>query len=1126
MTGLGGAPAAGLVPAAALGERWLRGARALGGEADALLVLQQGECQEGKFRALAAVLAALLVLVVAGGLWARERLIRKYLEHSSGSWKVRFSDVVLGKKLGEGAFAVVYKAKWHGKDVAIKVFREEKFSEMNVSTFILEVAILNELRHPNIVLFMGACFEKPKLAIITELLKCSLYDLILQLAKGSKEQSKDGKSDFAAMALQMPWIDRIQILIDAALGMAYLHEIGMMHHDLKSPNLLLGTYHNCKVADFGMISVRPGLRKKQLLKKSTEFFDTAVADNVRGRDSGPFSPVRQLTYAFGVNKRAVSDAGAGALTAEGSAAAVGNSGSGVGGERNITVHNGGAEGAPPHSPRAAHSAHSPPATPGSPHHGPGAPHSGPGGSPHHGPGTPHHSHTIDGGRPSAEQLHRDGSCNNLPGGQRLFAFDSGNGSSGAGTGSSTSTRGAASATDLLPGPGKPHALGGQGGVLGRLGTKKFDPFKDAANNGGGGTPQWTSPEVIEGGEYTDKADVFSLGIIMAEVCNLAEPYPGMTAFEVSIKVVENQLRPALNDQTPTSVAKLARACMAQHPKDRPTMAYAACELQEILQGWMDSSAPDTLPSRFKQQATKSQHRASLTLVTNLMPKGEPQDPFVEQFGAKPWWLDDKMIKGAQSLSKDAAVELQAGIYDPVKRMPSRRRLSLGHPFGDAVAPAAPAPAPPAAAAAAATAPPASASPVPLLGSMLYSSGRGMFKSAAAGAENKYLSPGESSAKKALATGSVIFGALRGGAAALGGGGGGGDASRIASGTVAVHPVDTSPRAVYIKTITYGMRTDLVNSFAKDMDKRFALTHKNVAQVIGAWINAKTLSLVIERPSHGSLRDIMDHEAKAVEPAASSALATTAPAPAPAPAPVPGSGAQRLRIRELLEVVDAMRYLHSREVPVVHKDLRCHNIWCFEPKSDLSPVGSGLLTGSGSLGQPRLSMKLAGFLFESVTKAFSKEEQKIGVPAWSPPEVIMGEQYSKEGDVYSLGISLWESFTRGRPFEGLNWQDLGRTVCMEQKRPPWPAWSAQFNCDADNYAKLMQLVDLLWHGDPKKRPNIEKVKLLLSQIKTCKPASAPAYAPAASAPANAPASVPVGVPPAATGPEPAPEPSHS
>jgi hypothetical protein len=121
-------------------------------------------------------------------------------------------------------------------------------------------------------------------------------------------------------------------------------------------------------------------------------------------------------------------------------------------------------------------------------------------------------------------------------------------------------------------------------------------------------------------------------------------------------------------------------------------------------------------------------------------------------------------------------------------------------------------------------------------------------------------------------------------------------------------------------------------------------------------------------------------------------------------------------------------------------------------------------------------------------------------------------------VYSLGVSIWESFTRGRPFEGLAWQDLGRSVCMEQKRPQWPTWSAQFNVDADNYAKLTHLVNLMWQGEPKTRPNIEKVKLLLSQVKTCKPAAvpagtsvrAPAEAPAAAsaaAPAREPAVVP-------------------
>ena len=41
-------------------------------------------------------------------------------------------------------------------------------------------------------------------------------------------------------------------LLDAAKGMLYLHKIGMVHRDLKSPNLLVDSTWRVKVADFNM----------------------------------------------------------------------------------------------------------------------------------------------------------------------------------------------------------------------------------------------------------------------------------------------------------------------------------------------------------------------------------------------------------------------------------------------------------------------------------------------------------------------------------------------------------------------------------------------------------------------------------------------------------------------------------------------------------------------------------------------------------------------------------------------------------------------------------------------------------------------------------------------------------
>ena len=49
-----------------------------------------------------------------------------------------------------------------------------------------------------------------------------------------------------------------------------------------------------------------------------------------------------------------------------------------------------------------------------------------------------------------------------------------------------------------------------------------------------GTYQWMAPEVIEGRSYTEKADVFSYGIILWELLTRRIPYDGMQPMQVKM----------------------------------------------------------------------------------------------------------------------------------------------------------------------------------------------------------------------------------------------------------------------------------------------------------------------------------------------------------------------------------------------------------------------------------------------------------------------------------------------------------------------------------------------------------------------------------------------------------------
>jgi serine/threonine protein kinase len=74
--------------------------------------------------------------------------------------------LVFDKQISEGGYGIIYKGKWRETTVAIKLFKIE--SEGAVRDFFSEYAAMEALRHPNIVMFLGACTKSPNLAIVLE----------------------------------------------------------------------------------------------------------------------------------------------------------------------------------------------------------------------------------------------------------------------------------------------------------------------------------------------------------------------------------------------------------------------------------------------------------------------------------------------------------------------------------------------------------------------------------------------------------------------------------------------------------------------------------------------------------------------------------------------------------------------------------------------------------------------------------------------------------------------------------------------------------------------------------------------------------------------------------------------
>ncbi|KOM54455.1 hypothetical protein LR48_Vigan10g034700 [Vigna angularis] len=95
---------------------------------------------------------------------------------------IPWEEISVGERIGLGSYGEVYRGEWRGTEVAVKRFLDQDISGESLEEFKTEVKIMKRLRHPNVVLFMGAVTRPPNLSIVTEFLpRGSLYRLLHRL---------------------------------------------------------------------------------------------------------------------------------------------------------------------------------------------------------------------------------------------------------------------------------------------------------------------------------------------------------------------------------------------------------------------------------------------------------------------------------------------------------------------------------------------------------------------------------------------------------------------------------------------------------------------------------------------------------------------------------------------------------------------------------------------------------------------------------------------------------------------------------------------------------------------------------------------------------------------------------
>ncbi|TMW69490.1 hypothetical protein Poli38472_001646 [Pythium oligandrum] len=165
-------------------------------------------------------------------------------DHELQALQVNPNEIEDVRKLGAGAFCVVYLVKYRRNQVAAsKRLKRDDVSWKNTQRFIEEIKLVSRLDHPRIVSLIGVSWTiESDLQALFEYMEGGDLRMFVESAMTARRWSRA----------------KVQIAMDIIEALVYVHSFtpALVHRDIKSRNVLLDGDARAKLSDFGVARFR------------------------------------------------------------------------------------------------------------------------------------------------------------------------------------------------------------------------------------------------------------------------------------------------------------------------------------------------------------------------------------------------------------------------------------------------------------------------------------------------------------------------------------------------------------------------------------------------------------------------------------------------------------------------------------------------------------------------------------------------------------------------------------------------------------------------------------------------------------------------------------------------------